>query len=336
MQKVCVKHIGVFSWMFLKNSRVRDTKDLFFLKESGMGDELKKYVGEIGLIITAIIWGSGFVASSISLEHFTPYQILAVRFLIGVIILSMVFQKKLKKVKTSTIIKGTILGIILYLAFALQTVGLQFTTPSKNAFLTAVNVVIVPFIGLIIYKRKIDMFELSGAMIAIIGVGILSLNLSTSINIGDLLTLCCAVGFAFHIFYTAKYVKDEDAILLTIIQMATAAVIGFIVVFLKAETTFSLEREGVFSLLYLGIFSTAIAFLLQTTAQKFISETKAAIILSTESFWGMVFSIAILGEIMTPKMMIGAILILVAILISETKFTFLKKDKSVRVRSINH
>lgn len=288
---------------------------------------MKKYLGEIGLLITAIIWGSGFVASAVSLEHYTPYQILAGRFLIGTIILCVVFNKKLKHIKRSTMVKGTILGIFLYVAFVLQTVGLQYTTPSKNAFLTAVNVVIVPFIGFLLYKRKINLFELGGAVLALVGVAVLSLQLSSEINIGDLLTLCCAVGFAFHIFYTAKFVKDEDAVLLTIIQMVTAAVIGWIVVGTKGETSFTYEADGLLPLLYLGIFSTTIAYLLQTVAQKFITETKAAIILSTEAFWGTAFSVVILSEVLTTKMIVGAILILGAILLSETKFSFLKKKE---------
>ena len=288
---------------------------------------MQKYMGEIALSITAIIWGSGFVASAIALEHFTPYQILAIRFIIGAIILSVIFHKRLKNIKKATIIQGAIIGIFLYLAFALQTVGLQYTTPSKNAFLTAVNVVIVPFIAFVMYKRKIDSYELFGAILAMIGVGVLSLKLSAGVNIGDLLTLGCAFGFAFHIFYTAKYVKDSDPVLLTLIQMMTAAIIGVIVVLFKGETSFTVQREGVLSLLYLGVFSTTIAYLLQTVAQKMITETKAAIILSTESFWGMVFSVAILNEAMTIKMVLGAILILVAIIISETKLPFLNKNK---------
>lgn len=286
-----------------------------------------KYIGEILLVLTAIIWGSGFVASAVALEHYTPYQILAGRFLIGAVILSLIFFKKLNKLKKSTLIKGAVLGIFLYIAFALQTVGLQFTTPSKNAFLTAVNVVIVPFIGFLLYKRKIDMYELTGAILAIVGIAVLSLKLSTNVNVGDLLTLGCAVGFAFHIFYTAKFVKTEDPVVLTIVQMVTAAVIGCIVVLFRGETSFSMETEGMMNLLYLGIFSTTIAFLMQTVAQKYISETKAAIILATESFWGMVFSVIILSEIMTSRMVIGALLILLAILISETKMEFMKKDK---------
>ena len=286
-----------------------------------------KYMGELLLVLTAIIWGSGFVASAVALEHYTPYQILAGRFLIGAVILSLIFFKKFNKLNKSTLIKGALLGLFLYIAFALQTVGLQFTTPSKNAFLTAVNVVIVPFIGFLLYKRKIDMYELTGAILAVVGIAVLSLKLSSDINVGDVLTLGCAVGFAFHIYYTTKFVKTEDPVVLTIVQMVTAAVIGCIVILFRGETSFSVESEGVLNLLYLGIFSTTIAFLMQTVAQKYITETKAAIILATESFWGMVFSIIILSEIMTGRMIIGAFLILLAILISETKMRFLKKDK---------
>lgn len=293
---------------------------------------MRKSIGELGLAVVAIIWGSGFVASAVSLEHFTPYQILAIRFLIGIILLSIVFFKKLKNIKKSTIIKGTIIGVFLYLAFALQTVGLVYTTPSKNAFITAVNVVIVPFIAFFIFKRKMDKFELFGALLAIVGIGVLSLKLSGGVNFGDFLTLLCAVAFAFHIIYTAKFVKNEDPVLLTVVQMAAATVLGFIVVLFKGETNFVSNFEGVSAVLYLGIISTTIAFLLQTVAQKYTTETKAAIILSTEAFWGMVFSIIILSEVLTGKMVIGATLILAAIIISETKLVFFKGDYRGKVQ----
>lgn len=292
---------------------------------------MKKYIGEIGLFITAIIWGSGFVGSAVALESYTPYQILAGRFLIGVVLLCAVFHKKLTVISKSALIKGSVLGIFLYIAFALQTVGLQYTTPSKNAFLTAVNVVIVPFIGLAIYKRKLDIFEVVGAFLAMFGVAVLSLQLSADINIGDFLSFCCAIAFAFHIFYTSQFVKQEDPIILTIVQMGMATFIGIIVVLGKGETTFSMQPGALTSLLYLGIFSTTIAFLLQTVSQKFITETKAAIILSTESLWGMVFSVIILSEVLTLKMGIGAILILAAIILSETKLSFLSKGKMKRI-----
>lgn len=280
---------------------------------------MSKYVGEISLVITAIIWGSGFVASAVALDHYTPYQILAGRFFIGVLLLSMVFHKKLMTIKKSVLIKGVVLGGILYIAFVLQTVGLQFTTPSKNAFLTAVNVVIVPFIGFVIYKRRLDVFELTGAVIAVIGIALLSLQFSGEVNIGDVLTLLCAFAFAFHIFYTARFVKNEDAIVLTLIQMGTAATIGFIVMLGKGDLSFSLESSALMPLVYLGVFSTTIAYLLQTVAQKYVTETKAAIVLSTEALWGTLFSVILLSELLTFRMGMGAVLILVAIIIAETK-----------------
>lgn len=288
---------------------------------------MKKYLGEIGLTLTAIIWGSGFVATAIALEHYTAYQSMAVRFLIGGILLALIFYKKLKAITKTTLMKGSILGLILYLAFALQTVGLQFTTPSKNAFITAVNVVIVPLIGFIFYKKKIDRYELIGAILALIGIGFLSLQLTSAINLGDFLTFLCAIAFAFHIFYTARFVKHEDPISLTVIQMLTAAVIGWIAIGLKGELHMSLQKEGMLMLLYLGIFSTAIAFLLQTAAQKFMSETKAAIILATEALWGTIFSIIIIKEIITGRMIIGGTLIILAILLSETKLKFGKAEQ---------
>ncbi|PID21331.1 EamA family transporter [Sporosarcina sp. P3] len=293
---------------------------------------MRKYIGEIGLTITAIIWGSGFVMSALALEYYTPYQILAVRFAIGALLLSVVFHKRLLWVDKSVLWKGALLGVLLYAAFALQTVGLQFTTPSKNAFLTGVNVVMVPFIALILYKRKLDTFELFGAVLALIGVAVLSLQWSTSINIGDMLTLGCAVMFAFHIFYTARFVRTEDAILLTLLQMAAAAVISWVTVIGMGEMSFSMEPKGLSSVLYLAVFSTTLAFLMQTVGQKHLSETKAAIILSTESVWGMIFSVALAYELLTFRMFLGALIIFIAILLSEIRPQLLKKRILPQVR----
>ncbi|ARF14130.1 DMT family transporter [Sporosarcina ureae] len=286
---------------------------------------MRKYIGEIGLTITAIIWGSGFVMSALALEYYTPYQILVVRFTIGALLLSVVFHKRLLQVDKSVLWKGALLGVLLYAAFALQTVGLQFTTPSKNAFLTGVNVVMVPFIAFILYKRKLDTFELFGAVLALIGVAVLSLQWSTTINIGDMLTLGCAVMFAFHIFYTARFVRTEDAILLTLLQMAIAAVISCVTVIGMGETSFSMEPKGISSVLYLAVFSTTLAFLMQTVGQKHLSETKAAIILSTESVWGMIFAVAFAYELLTFRMFLGALIIFIAILLSEVRPQLLKK-----------
>src|SRR5699024_1737043 len=251
----------------------------------------KQYVGDGLLFITAFVWGSGFVVTAIGLKYLTAYQLMAGRFVLASLILVIIFGYKFKKFTLSVIWKGAILGVILYIAFALQTVGLEYTTPSKNAFLTAVNVVIVPIITYFIFKRRIDRHEIMGALMALIGIGFLSLEGSWTINIGDALSLACAVGFAFDIFYTNLFVKKEDAISLTVVQFMTASFIGVIVLLIQGDILMPLEKEAIYSLIYLAIFSTTIAYLSQNIAFKYTTATRAAIILSTEAFFGMVLSV---------------------------------------------
>ncbi len=282
---------------------------------------MKNYFGEIGLLIVAIIWGSGFVASDISLTYFTPYETLSIRFCVASICLLVVFFRKLKGLTTATLKYGIILGIILYGAFMLQTVGLVYTTPSKNAFLTSINVVIVPFISFAIYKRRLDAYGAIGAFLSILGIGIISLKSDLTINFGDFLTIMCAVGFAFHIFFTSEFIKKEtDAAALTLVQMVTATVISlFALIFVGGEKTTGFSETALISALYLGLFSTTIAFLLQTICQKHTTETKAAVLMSTESLFGAIFSVIILKEALTLRTGFGCVIIFIAILTAELK-----------------
>lgn len=296
---------------------------------------MKKHIGEIGLLIVAIIWGMGFVASRLSLDSkLTPFQIMALRFFISTLLMITIYRKNLRNINRNSLAAGIMLGVLLFVGFAFQTVGLQYTTPSKNAFLTAINVVMVPFIGTLLYQRSLDRYGIAGAILACIGVGILTLNGGFNINKGDIFTLICALGFAFHIFYVGEFVKKYDPILLTTLQLSFAFIFSLIAIVVMGQTNIHLNSKGILAVLYLGIFSTTLAFLLQNVAQKFTNETKAAIILSMESVFGSLASVAFLGELMTLKIAIGCILIFIAIIISETKLSFLplglwKKDKAV-------
>ena len=286
---------------------------------------MKHYIGDGMLLITAIVWGSGFVVTAIALEYLTAFQVMAGRFVLATLLLSILFGYKFKKFNKSIVWKGALLGTFLYIGFALQTVGLQYTTPSKNAFLTAVNVVIVPIIAYFIYKRRIDRYEIIGSVLAIIGIGFLSLKGSMTINIGDALSLACAVAFAFDIFYTNKFVKKEDALSLTIMQFITASLLSVLTVAIQGDIPVALEKEAWYSIIYLALFSTTIAYVFQNLAMQYTTATKAAIILSMESFFGMLLSVIFLHELLTGRMIIGATLILVAILIAELKPSFQKK-----------
>lgn len=296
---------------------------------------MKKWLAIGALILVTVIWGGGFVASDIALESMKPFQIMMVRFLLASVLMGVISrgqQKSEEKLKdrAGAIKAGILMGVTLFMGFAFQIIGLQYTTPSKNAFLTALNVVIVPFIAFVILKKKIGAKGIIGAVMSVFGVALLSLNGNFTVSLGDGLTLFCAVGFAFQIFFTSEFVKKYPASVLNTVQMFTAFVLSAISLMIFGENDFHVTTQGWLSVLYLGVVSTTICYLLQTACQKYIDETKAAIILSMESVFGTIFSIMILHEVVTVRMIIGCAVILAAVIISNMSETSEKiEDKEI-------
>ncbi len=289
---------------------------------------MKKYIGLLGLLTVAIIWGTGFVATAVALENYSPFQILAIRFTVAFVILLGINVTKIKTISKKSFNRGSLLGIFLFLAFAFQTVGLQYTTPSKNAFLTAVNVIIVPFLGFLIFKKKIPVKGVIGSFVTFIGIALLSLTGSLGgINVGDMLTLVCAVFFALQIFVTDFFVDEEEAWVLMLLQMGSAAVLSWLTIFITGEGIPSMKIETLLPVLYLGIASTLIAYFIQTVSQKYTTSSQAAVILSTEAFFGMIGSVLILGERVSVNMLIGSVFIFMGILIVELDIPFFTKRK---------
>ena len=279
---------------------------------------MKKYLGMLGLLLVTIIWGGGFVASDIALTTLTPSQILTARFLLATVLMFPLCAGSLKGITGAEIRAGVCMGGFLFGAFALQTIGLQYTTAAKNAFLTATNVVFVPFIALVLYKKKVSPQGAAGAFMAIVGAGVLSLNRDFSLGLGDGLTLLCAICFAFHIFFTGQHVGKYRATVLNFFQMATAAVLSMSYLVISKEVQpAAVTSSGILSIIYLGAVSTTLTYMLQTVSQKYVDETKSAIILSLEAVFASVFSVLILHEQFTAKMIAGCILILGAVLVSE-------------------
>ena len=229
-------------------------------------------------------------------------------------------MEKFKNIRKDEIIYGSILGVALFSGFALQIIGLKYTTPSNNAFLTATNVVMVPFIAYIIGRKKLNKADITGSFTALIGVGVLSLQSNFSLGTGDILTLFCALGFAFQIYLTGIFGKKIRPSILNFLQMFTAFCLSVIGLLFSGSINLSLSTQGISAIIYLGVVSTAICYFLQTAAQKHVDETKSAIILSMEAVFGTLFSIILLGEKPTLKMVIGGIMILSAVLMSELQF----------------
>lgn len=295
-----------------------------------------KIMASIELLLATVIWGFAFVVVKNSLEFIPPIYMLAFRFTIASIGLGILFFKRVKKLNKKDIKAGLVLGIFLYLAYVFQTIGCIYTTAGKNAFLTTIYVVIVPFLYWVISKKRADVYCVFSAFLAIIGIGFLSLNGDMSINIGDVLTLICGFSFAVHIVFINKFSEHHDPIILTFLQIFVAAMLSWMTAPVM-DGGFPVQisnPDAVGAMLYLGVGSTMIAFLLQSIGQKYIEPSTASLLLSMEAVFGVIFSILFLGEILTTKMIAGCALIFIAIIMSETKFEFIKFP--VKKRSTNN
>lgn len=291
-----------------------------------MKSSTKNTGAKAALFGAALIWGSSFLIVKNSMDAMQPHLLIAIRFTIGCLLLSIIFYKKLKKINKDYMIKGGIIGLFLYLGYTLQTIGITDTTPGKNAFLTAIYCVLVPFMYWAVDKKKPDIYNILAAFTTVIGIGFVSLNGDFSMRMGDAFTLGGGVAYAAQLVAITKYGKDKDPILLTIIQFGYTAVLSWVVVLLFHETTGAWSTGLLTGILYVSVFSTAVAILLQNVGQKYTKPAPAAIILSLESVFGVLFSVVFYHEIITLRLLIGFLLIFIAVIISETKLSFLIKN----------
>lgn len=283
------------------------------------------------LFSAAIIWGTSFFIMKNALDVIPVFYLLTIRFMAGTVLLGLVAWKQWKEFDRGYIWRGALMGGMLFMAFAVQTFGLSYTTPSKNAFLTAVYCVLVPFMIWAVAKIRPDRYNILAALLCVAGVGLVSLNETLTINLGDLLTLISAFFYAGHITTVAKVAPGRNIILLTVVQFfftGTYALIGG----LLAETfpAQALMDPGVlFPIAYLCVMATTLALLFQNIGQMWSDPASTAIILSLESVFGVLFSVLFYGDQVTGRLLLGFALIFVGVLCSETKFSFLHKGKPV-------
>ena len=261
----------------------------------------KATFGRLLLLLVTIVWGSSFIVlkdtlSELGNGHFT-FFILALRFLISGIALALICYKKLIIIKKSTFFKGLILGFILFGAYSVQTVGLHYTSASKNAFLTAVYVVLVPFLSWLFLSKKPVLRNYVGAFICLLGIAFVAIigknEHASSEFLGDMLSLFSGVFYAFQIIYIAKHAQNEDVIQLLIVEILTVAVLCILVTgcveFPLYYNEFSVPNGAVGKILYLALACTLFAQFGQMVAQKYTPATSVALIFSLESVFGVLF-----------------------------------------------
>lgn len=283
------------------------------------------------LFAAALIWGTSFFIMKNALNVVPVFALLAIRFTTGAVLLALVCGRKWKRFSWDYLWRGAIVGGFLFLAYTVQTFGLSMTTPSKNAFLTAVYCVLVPFLTWAVVKRKPDRYHVLAAVLCVAGVGLVSLNEALHINLGDVLTLICAFFYASHIVAVEKLAPEKDIYLLTVFQFAFSGLYAWVCA-LCVETfpTQALRDPAIFfPLAYLCVMATTVALLFQNVGQIWSDPASASVILSLESVFGVLFSVLCYGDQVSRKMLVGFALIFVAVVCSETKFSFFRPSSKV-------
>ena len=279
----------------------------------------KQIIADILLLIVVIFWGYSFVAIKDALSHISPFNFLAWRFIISFIILVVIFHKRLAQLNKETIIHGIIIGTFLFLAYAFQTVGLKYTTASNGGFITGFSVVLVPVFSVLFIKSKPSTESIIGVIFASIGLYLLTYNESYEINKGDILILFCAIAVAFHILSVGRYTVKNDSILLTVVQIGVVTFMSLCALMIF-ETPSLPKGPGVWeAILITSIFATVGAYLIQNIAQRFTSPTHTALIFSGEPVFAGIFGYFFLNERLSDGAVLGCVLILLGMVISELK-----------------
>lgn len=282
-------------------------------------------LGKLLILLATIIWGSSFVVLKNTLDTIPTEFLLGFRFFLAAMLLSAVFYQMWREFNLSYLRRGLLLGLLLFGAYYSQTLGLTDTTPGKNAFLTATYCAIVPFLYWAVDKLRPDRYNISAALLCLLGIGMVAITSGFSMRLGDSLTLVGAMFYAAHIVALAKFTRGHNPLLLTTVQFFTCGIINWILqLFVVKQPVPELTAANISALLYLTILCSAVALTFQSYGQKYTEPATAAILLSLESVFGVIFSIIFYHEAITLRMYCGFGLIFLAVIISETKLSFLK------------
>lgn len=279
--------------------------------------------GRLALFSAALIWGSSFFVMKNAVDGIPVFLLLAIRFTTGCGLIGLIFARRWRKMNKRLLWHGAVAGLFLFGGYALQTLGIKETTPGKNAFLTAIYCVLTPFINWVVVKRKPTCWNWIAAVMCLAGIGLVSLDSALSIGRGDALTLVGGVLFALHLVAVSYFGEEDDPVLLTVIQFGASALCCWTMFLLTEQPPASFPTNAWVELIYLSVFATAITLLLQNVGQSVTPASQAAILLSLESVFGVLFSVICYGEAVTVRLVCGFALIFLAVIASETHFAFL-------------
>ena len=281
-------------------------------------------LADMSLLLVAIIWGGTYIVVKNALLSINLFQLLTLRFVSASFLMYIFFYKQIGKLTKKDFLNGSIVGIILFFGFSTLNFALQFTTASKQGFLVASYVVIVPILYWILYKKRPKFKFFIGSGLTIIGIGLVTLQKGFTLGFGDTISLISAIFFAMHIISIEYFAKNMNIYKLAFVQIFTVGILSTIAAILTGSFNHTLNSEMYLSIIYLSLISTLLCFIVQNIAQKYTNSSHASIIMSLESVFAAIFGIVFLNEVLTPTMIVGCVIILIAVLIIELDISFLK------------
>jgi len=275
---------------------------------------------DFSLIAITFIWGSTFTVVKSSLEQISPILFVAVRFWLATAIVLACMPGQLAAISGKTLRKGLLLAVFLLGGFVFQTLGLRSTSPSNSAFITSLSVLLVPLLGFSFFRHRPRRQTIAGIILATAGLYLMLAHMSgIDLRSGDILTLICAILFAFQILFLGRFVAGADFRHLMILQIAGVALCSTAMIpFL--ETPFVIWSPLLVLYYFItAVLATALAFYVQARAQQYTTANRAALIFSLEPLFAALFAYWLLGDVLTAREWIGGSLILAGILVSEIR-----------------
>lgn len=298
---------------------------------------------ELILFLITFIWAGTFVIIKPTLQFISPLLFVTIRFLIAALVLTLIYREKLLRIPKPTLKMGSILGIFLFIGFVVQTIGLKYTTATKSALITGTFVVFTPILQVFVERKPLKTGSILGVILVFAGLIFLSSNESNFLeliltigkdfNIGDLLTLICAIFFSGYIVYLDMISDKTDFNDVVWLQIVVTLIGSFILMtvfnsFQIEPIKFTLNSQVIFTILYTSIFATIITTFLQTKYQKYTSPTRAAIIFTSEPLLASILAYLILNETIGIFGAIGGFLIIFGVLTSELYDELVKNHRS--------
>ncbi|MTZ15711.1 EamA family transporter [Pseudomonas sp. JL972] len=275
------------------------------------------------MLITAMIWGTAFVAQRVGMDNIGPFLFTGLRFALGALALLplLLYQGRHAArhepfMQRGLLLGGLAMGLALTLGINLQQVGLLFTSVTNSGFITGLYVIVVPLLGLIIGNRT-GLGTWLGAVLAVGGMALLSIGENFQVASGDWIQLAGAFVWGLHVLLVSFFVSRHDAIRLAFLQFATCAVVSLILAALFEETSLGAVWLAAPALLYGGLFAVAVGYTLQVVAQKHAIASHAAIILSLEAVFAAIAGALFLDESLSPRGYFGCALMFIGMLTTQ-------------------